>query len=267
MIIRLLVAVIFIPLIIFIIYRGGYPLAGMILIFAGMGIIEYLIGLKIKRTSLLFWLSWTAAVAMMALSIFLSSNWGTGIFILYFLIIGMIIPLSRKKPQESFALNAALLWGVAYLGFLYPFVYYVRHIAGGNGGDWLLFLFGTIWLSDSLAMWVGKGIGCHKLSPLVSPGKTVEGFVAGLFGGIFVAWIMSYWRLQVVPFPILLVIGVLISIVGQLGDLAESLWKRSLGIKDSSNIIPGHGGILDRFDSLLFAAPVLYFVLRFVVYR
>ncbi|SYZ73798.1 putative Phosphatidate cytidylyltransferase [Candidatus Zixiibacteriota bacterium] len=267
MIKRVLIAIIFIPLLIFIMYQGGNLLAGMILVLACLGMIEYLVAQQVKIFLPVFWLPLTAVIIMIFLSIFLGPKWGAGIFIIYFMTQGMLISFAREDPGESFALNAALVWGVAYLGFLYPFVYLIRQISQGSGGDWLLFLFGTIWLSDSLAMWVGKAIGCHKLSPIVSPGKTIEGFIAGLFGGIFVAVIMSFWRLHIIPFPILLGAGLLVSLTGQLGDLAESLWKRSLGIKDSSKIIPGHGGVLDRFDSLLFAAPFLYAALRFIIYN
>ena len=115
-----------------------------------------------------------------------------------------------------------------------------------------------------MAMGVGKAIGRHKFAPTVSPNKTVEGFFGGLLGGIIVAVIMRLWLLSSFDWWVLIVAGLIVSLVGQLGDLVESMWKRSYGIKDSSAIIPGHGGVLDRFDSLLFAAPALYWFLKFI---
>ena len=111
----------------------------------------------------------------------------------------------------------------------------------------------------------GKAFGKHKLAPTVSPNKTVEGFIGGIVGALAIAVLMYFWKLQSVGLVHVVVIGVLCSVFGQLGDLVESMWKRSLGIKDSSALIPGHGGVLDRFDSLLFAAPVLFIYLRLMM--
>jgi len=130
-----------------------------------------------------------------------------------------------------------------------------------------LFLFGTIWLADTLAMFGGKAFGKRKLAPTVSPNKTVAGFVSGIFGGLIVVTIMYFWRLAGTDIFILAGAGVLVSLIGQLGDLAESCWKRAIGIKDSSKIIPGHGGVLDRFDSLLFSAPALYIYLYYMIIK
>jgi phosphatidate cytidylyltransferase len=128
-----------------------------------------------------------------------------------------------------------------------------------SGGDRLLFLFGLLWVGDTTAMWVGSALGRHKLAPTVSPNKTVEGFVGGILGALAIGVVMIFWRLDAIPWYHVLIIAFGCSIFGQLGDLVESMWKRSLGIKDSSAIIPGHGGVLDRFDSLLFAAPFMLF--------
>ena len=95
----------------------------------------------------------------------------------------------------------------------------------------------------------------------------MAGFISGLVGGIIVAVIMYFWRLPGVDLVVLLGIGVSISLMGQLGDLVESCWKRAVGVKDSSAIIPGHGGVLDRFDSLLFSAPVLYMYIQYLVIK
>jgi phosphatidate cytidylyltransferase len=155
---------------------------------------------------------------------------------------------------------------VVYVGLLYPIVYLVGSgIGPHSGGDLLLFLFGIIWVGDTAAMEIGRRIGKHKLSPSISPNKSVEGFVSGLIGAALIAVLLHFWKLESIPLYHLIIIALGCSLFGQLGDLVESMWKRSLNIKDSSTVIPGHGGVLDRFDSLLFAAPFLYAYFRIVL--
>ncbi len=266
LIIRIIVAVIFGPIIIAFGYLGGGWLIGLVMLLSTIGIIEFLINSRFKPNSALFWVALIFTAGMVAASMLVSPVASMTLFIIFFLIAGMVSSAEKDRPLNLFTRLTALTWGVAYIGFLYPFVYHLHYIMPPKGGDWLLFLFGTIWLSDTIAMWVGKSVGKRKLAPHISPGKTVEGFVGGLFGGLIVAMILGFWRLSDIIMVLLLFTGIIISFVGQLGDLVESVWKRSLGIKDSSGIIPGHGGILDRFDSLLFAAPALYLILKYLIY-
>jgi len=263
MITRTIVAAIFGPLIILMAYLGGWWLLGMILLFAAIGSVEFVrVSPDCKSLPSLLMVPFTLGIILATALV----DYTAAFFLLagYFLISGMLLAIKNRPPAELFVQQTILFWGTAYLGMLYPFVYQIRDLSGS--GDWLLFLFGTLWLSDSLAMWIGRAVGKRKLAPTVSPNKTVAGFVGGLFGGVAVAFILGYWLLSEVFLPLLIMAGVLMSLVGQLGDLVESLWKRSLGIKDSSAIIPGHGGILDRFDSLLFAAPFLFIYLKYIVY-
>jgi len=265
MLIRVVVAVLFGPLIILFSYLGGNYLFGMILFFGGIGIGEYLwrsIGAKYY----LFWVITVLFVlAMLVTSIELDYAYGASLFAGYFLVTGMLLAIRSESPGELFRTMTTLLWGTAYIGMLYPFLYLIRDYTT-IGGDWLLFLFGALWLGDSFAMWGGKAFGKRKLAPTVSPNKTVAGFVSGLCGGMIVAVILGYWRLSDISLAYLIPGGLLIAFVGQLGDLVESMWKRAIGIKDSSKIIPGHGGVLDRFDSMLFAAPALFLFMKYFVY-
>jgi phosphatidate cytidylyltransferase len=141
-------------------------------------------------------------------------------------------------------------------------------VAVPSGGLLLLLPVLLTWASDIGAYAVGRTMGRHKLIPSVSPGKTIEGSVGGLLASMLVAW--AYTQFVLHPASHLdfrwapagvLAFGALVSVAAQVGDLAESLLKREAGVKDSSHIIPGHGGILDRFDSLLFVLPVAYVVL------
>jgi phosphatidate cytidylyltransferase len=125
----------------------------------------------------------------------------------------------------------------------------------------ILLLFAIIWVGDTFAYYGGRALGRHFLAPEVSPKKTVEGAVAGLLGSLIAGTIGGVWFLGQ-PWLNLAGISALTAIAGQLGDLAESVLKRSVGVKDSSSILPGHGGILDRLDSLFFAAPVFYWFFK-----
>lgn len=134
------------------------------------------------------------------------------------------------------------------------------------GGYTVVVLFVSIWLCDSAAYFAGGALGRHKLFERVSPNKTWEGAVAGL---IFAVAAFVLGKVLFLPYLTLgqgVLCGVLVGVFGQLGDLAESLLKRDAGVKDTSRLIPGHGGVLDRFDSLLFVSPLLFFYLDFVVF-
>ena len=121
-----------------------------------------------------------------------------------------------------------------------------------------------MWLGDITAYYWGKNFGKKSLAPLVSPKKTLEGAIAGLAGSLLAGFIVGIWLLDFIIMGHCLLVALLCGIIGQFGDFAESLLKRHVGVKDSSNIIPGHGGVLDRIDSLLFAGPVFYCYFKLV---
>jgi phosphatidate cytidylyltransferase len=127
-------------------------------------------------------------------------------------------------------------------------------------GAWLMLLVSVcVWATDTAAYFVGRGVGRRKLAPTLSPGKTVEGALGGLVGGLVAGGLFGAW-LRLTPYDAL-TLGALAAVAGQIGDLWESALKRELGIKDFGAIMPGHGGALDRFDSLLFVAPLAYLYL------
>lgn len=171
------------------------------------------------------------------------------------------------RPLESVSLT---VFGIAYTGAMLSFAYMLRYhqyaIGRVAGASLLALALALVWISDTAAYAVGRAIGERKLIPSVSPGKTIAGAVGALITSAVASW--AFVQFVLVPHAHLglhplhgLLFGVAISVATQLGDLAESLIKRQAGVKDSSHIIPGHGGVLDRIDGMLFALPVAYWLL------
>jgi phosphatidate cytidylyltransferase len=134
------------------------------------------------------------------------------------------------------------------------------------GAFTIMAVLATIWMCDTAAFFGGKAMGRHKFFPRVSPNKTWEGAVWGFLCAVATMVGAKYLALGYLTLPHAIVLGAIIGSIGQLGDLVESLFKRDTGVKDSSKMLPGHGGVYDRFDSLIFTAPVLYLYLDFVVF-
>ena len=173
----------------------------------------------------------------------------------------MILLYHYKLLANPFDLCLRFLFGLMYCGFLTGHIILI--LALNQGAYWLFTLTVITTFSDSGAYFVGKSIGKHKLCPHISPGKTIEGFVGGLvcasIGGILVTKILLP---DIQPIHIGLW-AVVLSAIGVIGDLSESIIKRATNTKDSGHILPGHGGMLDRIDSLLFCGPIFYYILYF----
>jgi phosphatidate cytidylyltransferase len=165
--------------------------------------------------------------------------------------------LSRSPLEQSLRDGAMTLLGVLYLGLTLSTLSMTRLLPLG---EWLIFfLLLVTWASDTGAYLVGTLYGRHRLAPTISPKKTVEGLVGGLIGAIIVGYAARWWFLPELSGLDCLILATLLTITGLWGDLTESAMKRSVGMKDSGRILPGHGGMLDRLDSLLFTAPVFYY--------
>jgi phosphatidate cytidylyltransferase len=170
---------------------------------------------------------------------------------------------ARRPTERPLDAVATTILGLCYTAALPAFLIDLRHAVHGErswAGAWLVFFpLVVTWVCDTAAMVAGRTMGGPKLAPTVSPGKTRVGAVAGVIGALLVPPVFAAWIFPSVgvaaPLAALLLIAAALSVVGQLGDLAESLFKREAGVKDSSDLIPGHGGVLDRFDSLYFVVP------------
>ena len=165
--------------------------------------------------------------------------------------------LSRSPLEQSLRDGAITLFGVLYLGLTLGTLSMTRLLPLG---EWLIFfLLLVTWASDTGAYLVGTLCGRHRLAPTISPKKTVEGLVGGLIAAIIAGYAARWWFLPDLSGLDCLILATLLTITGLWGDLTESAMKRSVGMKDSGGILPGHGGMLDRLDSLLFTAPVFYY--------
>jgi len=168
--------------------------------------------------------------------------------------------MRRRELAEQVEASLATLFVVLFVGFPLGFLTALRATADEEmGRDLLVLLLVVVWLGDTAAMYVGSMIGRHKLAPRISPRKSVEGAIAGVVAGALAGLLAHFWWFHRLPAGHALMIGAVVGLAGIGGDLAESVLKRAAGAKDSSALLPGHGGFLDRIDSLLFAGPVLYY--------
>lgn len=170
--------------------------------------------------------------------------------------LGSLILLSRVPLAETLDALGILGFGVFYFALLISSLHYLQ-----QADPWLVaLLFAVVWLGDTAAYYVGSKLGRHKLAPVISPKKSWEGSAAGFAASILAAAVWSWWRLGRIDLE-LLAAAALTAAAAQIGDLVESMIKRGSGVKDSGSVLPGHGGILDRIDAMLFAAPVLVLAL------
>lgn len=161
--------------------------------------------------------------------------------------------LGEALPSSAIAVLATL-----YVGMLGGSLIRLRSDFPDNGPNLIFFLLLVVWAGDAGAYYTGKAFGKHKLSPRISPKKTVEGGIGGLIMSVVAATIIHFTFFPAFPLVHAIIAGFILSAAGIVGDLAESMWKRSADVKDSGTLIPGHGGFLDRFDSIFFTAPILY---------
>lgn len=270
---RIAFAAVAIPLAIGVVWLGGWPLAALVSVVALLGVRE-LFDLAEKQGNLplrssgmvlafAFPLAVQAALSVPAFAEWIARN---GIYLAGCWVVAWLLELVRVRRVDQRPLGAigVTVFGVAYAAMLPSFLLWIRHAQHGTrswaGVAMVFFPLVVVWVCDSAAMFGGKAFGGPKLAPNISPGKTRSGGVAGLVGGVLVAPVFALWIFPAAGLGVVLsgamLMALVLSIVGQLGDLAESLFKREAGVKDSSNLIPGHGGVLDRFDALYVTLPV-----------
>jgi phosphatidate cytidylyltransferase len=265
-------AVIAIPLALAMVWYGGVPLALLLAVAAALGARELfdLAGRQGIRPIRFFGLVSAAALAPITYAALATPDFRTMVLAGWPYVAGVwlialltLVLASRSPADKPLSAAAVTLLAVAYTAALPAFLIAIRHNRFPErswAGAWLVFFpLVVTWVCDTAAMFGGRIFGGPKLAPTVSPGKTWSGSTAGLVGGMLMAPVFGSLVLPRVGIDVplwqLLVIAGVLSVIGQVGDLAESLFKREAGVKDSSHLIPGHGGVLDRFDSLYFVIP------------
>ncbi len=268
---RVLASFIFIPCLIVIARRGGYYYLALINIMILIGLWEFYRMMEAKGLKPYRAMGILSGLALSWYVFFQQGVYANLLMTVIFIGI-MILELGRKERGLAVYHISVTLFGVFYIGWLGSHLILLRELPHLKGLDYslgfsfVIVTFALTWCYDTGAYFVGIYLGRHKLFPSISPGKTIEGAIGGVLGslvGIFVARAVMAPYLTVVA-SVGLALGA--SVVGQLGDLCESMIKRDVKIKDSSRTIPGHGGVLDRFDSLLFTAPLIYYVLKYVIF-
>ncbi|MFL2100569.1 phosphatidate cytidylyltransferase [Desemzia sp. FAM 23991] len=250
----LVMAAIFIP----VVYVGGWLLGITIALLAIIGLFELF---RMKGNSIF---SVEGLISTIALMGFIFAQELVGILpqgfssetFIHLATVILLVCTVFSKNDFSFDDAAVSILGILYIGIGFRSLLETRD----SGLGLLILVLVTIWATDIFAYLIGRKIGKNKLAPNISPNKTIEGSVGGTVTAVLVAAVYLYFVPLSMPFFWSLILMLLLSMAGQLGDLVESAFKRYYGIKDSGNIFPGHGGVLDRFDSMLFVFPILSIV-------
>ncbi len=256
---RILSSVILLPLLVVLYFRG--PLLWVVcLLIAVVGVSEFYRGFEALKIQPNHWIGWVSAVALYALVIF---GEGLHLYMLWFFaVVAASLLYLFKIEERQLADGMATALGVFYVVFFSFHVVLIDRTGMGNL-IWLVIL--TAFGTDVMAYFTGYFLGKHKLCPKISPKKTIEGAIGGIAGSVILCSGFGYLLSEESMIHFIL-IGFFGSIVAQAGDLTASVFKRKMGIKDYGNLIPGHGGMLDRFDSVLFTAPFVYYYIMLVIF-
>jgi phosphatidate cytidylyltransferase len=282
LLLRIAFAVVAIPLVIGVIWWGGWVLAAVLAVLGALGTREVYDLARRHQIDPIDGLGLTAAAALP-----LATYWAKGselrwaepaLFIgaIWVLVIMTLALRVRGPDRRPLAAVSITVFGAFYASALPSFLVAIRHGAGAGLRSWPYAVLAILplvltWLCDTVAMAAGNAFGGAKLAPVLSPNKTWSGAIGGFLGAVVAALVLGWWVLPRFGWQLhagaLLAVGATVGVVGQVGDVAESLFKREAGVKDSSALIPGHGGVLDRLDSLYFVIPAaagLYKVLQII---
>lgn len=268
MAIRIISSIIGLPILIGLVFFGGIGLKIAILIASLIGMYEFFKAFSQKNVLLHSIGYCFACVYIIFINQIINKSNYFNIFVSVFIIILLIYSVVFHTQTNAFE-SMTTFFGFFYICFLISHIYLIREYTYGNLFVWLAFI--SAWGCDTGAYFTGVTIGKHKLIPALSPKKTIEGSVGGVVVATILAFlyglvIKRYFVLEDVNIVLLCVLtGAIGSILAQIGDLAASAMKRYTKIKDFGNLIPGHGGIIDRFDSVLLTAPVVYYIMLFLI--
>lgn len=257
---RVITALVSISLLIAAVWFGKPWFTILVAIWGLLAVFEFYKMVSVSKTPLLayFGLVWTL---LFILSPHFGYDFLTPLLLTSAVILSLICLLLLPQKERAFINWAWTMAGILYVGWLLSYFVALRSLDAGR--DWVFFALFITFGSDTAAFFVGRTLGRHRLAPRISPGKTWEGAIAGIFGAIIVG--LLFTMLVPLSYGQAIFLSLLVSILGQLGDLVESLLKRNMGVKDSSKLIPGHGGFLDRIDSIVFAGVVVYYYVIWVM--
>jgi len=276
-VLRVVSAVVFLPLLVLMARVGGLLYLGFTLLFIGLALREFYLMMGSKGLSP-HWKSGFLAALLFPIGIYArirahrTEEWHLAGLLTVLLVAMLLAELRRGASKQTLVNASSTLLGVLYISWLGSHVVALRElpwtlgIPYAKGMSFALLPFFLAWTCDTAAYLVGRAWGRHPLAPGVSPQKSVEGAVGGLIAAIAAGALARVWFAPFLSWGAALALGALVGVFAQLGDLVESLLKRDAETKESSSLIPGHGGVLDRFDSILFAAPLVYYFLLWEVF-
>ncbi len=259
---RIITAIILIPLLVLVLLADSPVIAAAVIVISAVGMYEFFKAIGISQKKCLCAVGYLAAAVVPLLSYIPSELWAPlGFLFMFVLFVLMLAQHTSVTVNDA----SAVVFGVIYIPFFLSSLFYIRQLEGGWILIWLPFV--GAFLTDTCAYFSGVFLGKHKLCPNISPKKTVEGAVGGVLGCmgaclLYGLLLEKVWNFDVV-YVKLAILGLAMSVVSQIGDLSASIIKRTFGIKDYGKIFPGHGGILDRLDSVIMIAPVVYMFLTY----
>ncbi len=265
---RWITGIVAVPILFVILYYGGRPAFGLLIgAVACLALAEYFgivyAGRNTFAHGLLKAAGYASALAILACVFNADYHLVPAVMAVDLALVGMVV-VSSYRHDSSLPTGAAYqVLGVVYIPLLASYLVRLRN--ADHGGAWLFCLLVVVAAGDIGAYYFGSYLGRHKLCPAVSPKKTVEGAAGGLVGNLLAGACFKLWLLSRVGWFQMAAFVLAAGILGQVGDLFESAFKRSSGIKDSGRLLPGHGGFLDRIDALLFAAPAAYFLQQWIL--
>jgi phosphatidate cytidylyltransferase len=263
---RLLTGLSALPVLIFLVYKGGPAFALLVGVAGVVALWEYyriVLDPAVNAVSgIIFGWGYVTGVAIVWAAHWVGPDLILGLVAINLLVVALISIFQYKTDPAVLRVIVRQVQGTIYIPVMLSFLILIR--ADDSGMSWIFLLLAIIFAGDTSAYYVGSHWGRHKLSPAISPGKTIEGSVAGVIANLAVGAIGKALFFPDLPWGWTLLFFVMVGLAGQLGDLFESEMKRFAGVKDSGGILPGHGGILDRIDALLFASPVAYIFIRYI---
>jgi len=256
--------IVVLPIFILSAYLGGIYFLVVVMIMTVIGVLEFYF-LAEHTNVKVFKTTGTVLSALLPLVAFLGGSKAYEVAVILFSLAILIIPLYKRQVLNDLSADihssATTVLGIIYVGWTLSYLILIRNLE--NGFSYFLYFYFLILANDISSYYAGKFFGKSNILQQISPSKTLEGSLGGIVGTIFVAFLLRY-LVPTFNYTYIFLLSVIVAVFGEIGDLVESSLKREAGVKDAGRLLPGFGGILDRFDSLIYALPIVYFFLVFI---